>query len=251
MADALPRLYTELASWYPLLSAPEDYVEEEAVYRQAILAASATPPKTLLELGSGSGAIASHYKRYFQCTLTDPASEMLDLSRAVNPECEHIVGDMRDLRLGRLYDAVFVHDAVCYMTSEVDLRRAIETAYVHCRPGGVALFVPDAVKETFHSATDSGGRGGDGDGRALRYLMWTHDADPSDDTYEVDFVYLLQEGDAEPDVVHERHIEGLFSEATWLRMLVDAGFDARMERQDVAVDPEGTQVLFIAVRPAV
>ena len=32
------------------------------------------------------------------------------------------------------------HDAVAYMKTEDDLRQAIETAYVHCQPGGAALF---------------------------------------------------------------------------------------------------------------
>jgi hypothetical protein len=53
---------------------------------------------------------------------------MLELSRGLNPECEHVVGDMRPLHLGRQFDAVFVHDAVMYMTTEDDLRQAMETA---------------------------------------------------------------------------------------------------------------------------
>ncbi len=68
--------------------------------------------------------------------------EMLEVSRRLNPECEHRQGDMRTLRLGRTFGAVLVHDAVDYMTSEADLRRAIDTAFVHCRPGAVAVFIP-------------------------------------------------------------------------------------------------------------
>lgn len=58
---------------------------------------------------------------------------MLDLSKKSNPECEHILGDMRTLRLNRTFDAVFVHDAICYMRTREDLRAAIETAFVHLR----------------------------------------------------------------------------------------------------------------------
>jgi hypothetical protein len=36
---------------------------------------------------------------------------------------------MRTLRLDRLFDAVLVHDAVCYLTAEADLRRAMETSF--------------------------------------------------------------------------------------------------------------------------
>ena len=74
------------------------------------------------------------------------------MSREINPELAHYQGDMRTVRLGRQFDAVFVHDAICYMTTEPDLRRAIETAFDHCKPGGVALFCPDYVAETSRPA---------------------------------------------------------------------------------------------------
>ena len=49
----LPRIYTELADWFHLLTAPEEYAEEAAFYLAAIVQASDAPPRTLLELGVG------------------------------------------------------------------------------------------------------------------------------------------------------------------------------------------------------
>lgn len=96
-------------------------------------------------------------RRFPRLLLTDVSDAMLAVSRARNPECEHRVGDMRTLRVGRTFDAVFVHDAVCYMTTEADLPSAMETAWIHCRPGG-ALFAPDYARENFPGAlTDDGG----------------------------------------------------------------------------------------------
>ena len=116
-----PKLYSELAAWWPLLSAPEEYAEEAAFYRKAILAACSTPPHTMLELGSGGGNNASHLKQHFRMALVDRSPDMLEVSRALNPECEHIEGDMRSLRLARTFDAVFIHDALMHLTSEGDL----------------------------------------------------------------------------------------------------------------------------------
>jgi len=165
-----PLIYNEYADWYHLFTSPDEYDEEEEIYSIAIIAASSTPPRTLLDLGCGGGCLASRYKRRFHATLIDISAEILAQSQSINPECEHLLGDMRTLRLGRTFDAVLVHDAVMYMTMELDLRLAIETAFVHTRPGGVALFAPDAVRETFTPRTDHGGS--DGDGRAVRYLEW-------------------------------------------------------------------------------
>jgi SAM-dependent methyltransferase len=215
-------MYDELASWWPLLSAPADYAEEADFYGRTLAAACASEPRTVLELGSGGGNNASHLKRRFAMTLVEPSAGMRAVSRSLNPACEHLEGDMRSVRLGRAFDAVFVHDAVCYMTSEDDLRRAIATAFVHCRPGGAALFAPDHVQENFRPGAEHGGH--DGDGRALRYLEWTWDPDPADTTYLADYAFLLRERDGSVRVEHDRHLEGLFPRARWLLWLAEAGF---------------------------
>src|SRR3954451_16388749 len=111
MPDELPRLYTELASWFHLLTAPAEYVEEAGFFRQAILEAADVPPRTLLELGSGGGNVASHYKRQFQSTLVDLSPPMLALSQRLNPECEHLQGDMRTVRLRGGFRPGFLHHA--------------------------------------------------------------------------------------------------------------------------------------------
>ena len=111
----------------------------------------------MLELGSGGGNNASHMKHAFAMTLVEPADGMHHISRALNPECEHVPGDMRTVRLGRAFDAIFVHETVMYMTTEDDLRAALTTVAVHLAPGGVALVAPDATTETFREATEHGG----------------------------------------------------------------------------------------------
>src|SRR5437868_4638030 len=97
----LPKLYGELASWFHLLSSPPDYAEEAEFARSLLVEAGSTPPVTVLELGSGGGNNASHLKAHFKMTLADLSPGMLDLSKKLNPECEHIQADMRTLRLGR------------------------------------------------------------------------------------------------------------------------------------------------------
>lgn len=239
-----PRLYGELASWWPLLSAPSEYAEEAGLYRARLLDYARRPPKEVLELGSGGGNNASFLKQHFSMTLVDVSVDMLEVSRALNPECEHIAGDMRSIRLGRDFDAVFVHDAIDYMLTEDDLAAVFETAHVHLRPQGIALFVPDYVTETFSPSTDHGGH--DGSERSLRYLEWTHGPAPGDSSYVVDFVYALREGD-DVRVEHDRHRHGLFPRDAWLRLLKNQGFDAQAVAYELSDWPHGT--MFIALKP--
>lgn len=162
------QMYDSLAGWWQAISPPSEYAEEGPLYVDMIEGAARNsglgPVREVLELGSGGGNNASYMKQAFSMTLVEPADGMRKLSEALNPECEHLAGDMRSVRLGRTFDAVFVHDAVMYMTTADDLRAALATVAAHLAPGGVALVAPDATTETFSEATEHGG-GEDGSGR--------------------------------------------------------------------------------------
>jgi SAM-dependent methyltransferase len=238
----MPKLYNELANWWPLLSAYEDYADEAAFFGQVLSQAGLPSSPLLLELGSGGGSNAFHLKKIFsQVTLTDLSPQMLAASHLLNPDCEHLQGDMRTLRLGRVFDVVFIHDAIDYMTTPQDLKYAMETAYIHCRAGGMALFVPDYVREIFKPSTEHGGH--DGDGRALRFLEWTYDPDENDHTYVTEFAYLLREDGQPAQVESDQHICGLFSRDEWLTLLHDVGFQPEIIRDAYERD------LFLAHKP--
>ena len=214
------KLYSELADWWPLFSSPADYAEEASQYAELLTAACR--PEQVLELGSGGGNNASHLKDRFDLTLVDLSPQMLQVSRALNPECSHRVGDMRSVRLGKLFDAVFIQDAVSYLTTAADLYHAIETAFAHCRPGGASLLAPDWFRESFRPGVSTGGH--DEGNRSLRYLEWTYDPDPADTTLETDFAFLLRTGSGPAQVVHDHHTTGLFGREVWLHLCRKAGF---------------------------
>src|SRR5262249_62312748 len=90
--------------------------------RNLIVEASSTLHNSVLELGSGGGNNASHLKAHFRMTLVDLSPGMLELSKKLIPECDHIQGDMKSLRLGRTFDAVFIPYALLYSRNECSLR---------------------------------------------------------------------------------------------------------------------------------
>lgn len=222
-----PKLYWELAPLFHHFTHPKSYRDEARFVRKVFKPERFTEKPTLLELGSGGGNNASHLKKHFRLTLSDISPGMIALSRKINRDCEHVVGDMRTLRLRRKFDFVFVHDAVGYMTSEDDLERAIATAFVHLKPGGVALFQPDDVRETYEAGRSRGGHDGD-DGVRFRYFEICHPLNEDQDAVDVDYEVTIIDANGRTRTLVDRHHIGVFARDTWLKLLRGSGFRVRV-----------------------
>ena len=138
-------------------------------------------------------------------------------SRRSIPECEHVDGDMRTVRLGREFDAVFVHDAVCYMTT-----RPISqwpSRQLSCIAGLAARSCsrPDFVRENFRSK----GPITAAPTEAARISVPRVDMGSRSVGQHVrrGLCLLLRTPDGVVRVEHDRHVEGLFARADWIRLL--------------------------------
>jgi SAM-dependent methyltransferase len=217
------RLYDDLAYLWPIVSPPEEYALEAWHLREALRAKLGPGRHTLLELGVGGGHILSHLASEFQAIAVDISEQMLALSKQLNPDVEHHLGDMRHVRLGRTFQGVLVHDAICYMLSEDDLRAVFATARAHLEPGGVFIVAPDWFRETF-KGTAVHHWINQKDALEVTFIEYVHDPDPSDTTIESIFFFIFQE-DGQLRIEQDRHITGLFPLETWLRLMRDARFE--------------------------
>ncbi|HPD57519.1 MAG TPA: class I SAM-dependent methyltransferase [Smithellaceae bacterium] len=216
------RLYKDLAYLFELVTPREDYAEEAAQWL-AILCGKLGPGKhNILELGVGAGHNVSYLTDDFEVTAADASEEMLKLCRNVNPGVELHMGDMRDIRLHKQFDAVLIHDAIVYMLSQDDLARVFATAARHLKPGGIFITGPDYYRDTFSgprveyfTRSDSA--------RELTYIEYVYDPDPSDTTMEIIFTFFIREK-GQLRIEHDRHITGLFPRASWIKLMEKAGF---------------------------
>jgi ubiquinone/menaquinone biosynthesis C-methylase UbiE len=238
-------MYDEFAYLWPLISLPGDYANEARYWRDAIRKKLGPGRHHILELGVGGGNNLSHLTKDFDATAVDLSEGMLAHSRRLNPGVEHVVGDMRSVRLGRKFKAVIIHDAINYMRTEDDLRATFATAAAHLDPGGVFVTSPDRTEETMvdgvaHQATRS-----DND-LTLTFIEYDYDPDPDDCSYESIFVYLINER-GKLRIELDRHILGLFRESRWLELIEEAGFDVGKRLYDVHDDGRQSY-LFVGVK---
>jgi SAM-dependent methyltransferase len=226
-----PRLYDDLALIWPIISPPEDYIEEAEEFHMLIKEHSLIETRSLLHLGCGGGHLDFTLKQFYRVTGVDQSEAMLNLAKALNPDQEYLQGDMRLLDLDRTFDAVIAADSIDYMLDPTDLRAAFVTAFNHLRPGGVfctyaeetlSLFQQNKTRATTHTQGEI----------TITTLENYFDPDSTDTTYEMTFVHLIRkEGDLSVEI--DRHTAGLFSAAVWIEQLEEAGFNVKMvEYQD-------------------
>ena len=103
------RLYKDLSYLWPLISPPGDSVEEAIIWNEILLNNLGEGPHRILDLGVGGGHLLSHLTYANQTTAVDISNEMLSLSKKLNPDVIHYQGDMRNIRLDQIYDAVLIH----------------------------------------------------------------------------------------------------------------------------------------------
>jgi len=241
------RLYGDLAWTWPIISPPEDYVEETEQFCTVIREHSQVKVKTLLHLGCGGGHNDYTLKQHFEVTGIDVSESMLKLARQLNPEVTYSPGDMRSLRLEQTFDAVTILDSISYMLTVEDLRAALVTAFEHLKPGGVFITCVEAIPGRFQQNRTHYSTHRQGD-TEITFIKNNYDPDPTDTTYETTFIYLIRRG-SRLEIETDRHRCGIFEWETWLGLLSEVGFEV----QQVEVMPpelaEEDHLMPVCIKP--
>ncbi|MCC6142459.1 MAG: class I SAM-dependent methyltransferase [Candidatus Hydrogenedentes bacterium] len=228
------RLYGELAHLWPALSPPEDYDYEATLWRDHLLRLmpkvkqKGVPQekKRILALGIGGGHLVSHFADEFNIDGVDLSPEMMRHARRLLKGSGFFVGDMRNVRLNNVYDAVLLHDAADYLLTEDDIYDTAMTAAAHLEKGGHFLVAPDYVKESFRDGSTSQHQHmyrGD----QMTYFEYVWDPDPKDNTIEAVMVFVHRSG-RQVKLEEDRHTWGCFPIKVWKSVLREAGVRVTM-----------------------
>lgn len=241
------RLYKDLAWTWPIISPPEDYIEEGKKYKTLIKKYSKIPVSTLLNLGCGGGHVDWVCKEYFTITGVDISTNMLKLARKLNPTVRYIKGDMRTARLKKTFDTVLILDSINYMLTKKDLSSVFKTAYEHLKPGGMLLtFAEEYNKIEQHKLSWSTHKKGDTE---ITFIEHYYDPDPTDSTFECTFIHLIHKN-KKLSIQTDRHLGGIFSLKTWLQLLEKTGFKVKKLGIGHSSFPKRTTIpTFICTKP--
>lgn len=130
---------------YDLLYRDKDY-KKEVDFIEKIFKKYSLEPKTILELGCGTGGHALILSKLgYHITAVDRSIEMLKIAKEKagkeKVSIEFIKRDIADCKLGKRFDVVIaMFSVIGYQTTDFLLSSAFKTAYNHLIPGGLFIF---------------------------------------------------------------------------------------------------------------
>ncbi|APA00724.1 MULTISPECIES: class I SAM-dependent DNA methyltransferase [Flavobacterium] len=99
-------------------------------------------PKSILEIGSGTGNLAQRFIENKQnYTGLDYSKSMISISQKRNPNCEFIHADMRDFNLEKKVDAIIITSrSTSYLISNNDINDTFSCLYNNLNTEGIIIF---------------------------------------------------------------------------------------------------------------
>jgi len=243
------RLYNDLSWTWPIISPPEDYLEEGRFYTEKIRTRARREGRSLLHLGCGGGHMDWAMKNNFRIRSIDISPHMLALAEKLNPEVTYSLGDMRTVRLDEKFDAVLIHDAINYMLTVDDLRAAFRTAFEHLKDDGLMITSAEQWPENFvqHKIRPQTEKKDDIE---ITFIEHFYDPDPNDTHYECTFIYLIRRG-GKLQVEFDRHLAGIFPLESWRKTIMEVGFileETEFTHSDFAEND--SYPMFIGIKPS-
>lgn len=138
--------YSALAAGYDVVMEHVAY-DAWAEYAHGLLQQHHPDPRTLLELGCGTGSLALELQPLgpYDYTGTDASPEMIRVARAkaqlIGAPVRFDVADFTDFRVEEPVDAVvLLYDGLNYLLEEEGVRALLRCAYEALKRGGIFLF---------------------------------------------------------------------------------------------------------------
>lgn len=116
-----------------------DYNKEYTFYNNLL---QKNHPKSILEIGSGTGNLAQRFiENHQNYKGLDLSKSMIAISQKRNPDCTFIHGDMRDFNLEEKIDAIIITSrSTSYLISNNDINDTFSSLYNNLNPDGIIIF---------------------------------------------------------------------------------------------------------------
>lgn len=137
----MTNLYNQLAVVYEAMyQSFINYTEEFELYKSLI--EKYLPAKTILEIGCGTGNLASYFNKASYAYIgLDISEQMLQIAKEKAPNCNFILADMRKFNLNQPVDScIITARTISYLITNEDVNNTFQSIYKNLNPKGVLCF---------------------------------------------------------------------------------------------------------------
>jgi ubiquinone/menaquinone biosynthesis C-methylase UbiE len=236
------RQYRELAKYYDLLYSWKDYGKESGTLVQLIWRYKRSSGKDLLDVGCGTGKHVAQLAKKFDCIGMDSSEEMLEAAKRNAQGVKFVRGDMTSFDLGREFDVVLcLFSAIGYVKTRSKLARTLRNFSRHLKPGGVAIIEPWFTKSTAIDGHLHVLAQGTDDLKVVRVDQTRVRGDVS----VLDERIIVADREKGLSVFRDRMVMGLFEKEEFLRLMREAGLEAKYLKRSLAPG----RGLYVGVKP--
>ena len=230
-------MFHKSAAYYDLIYQDLKDYPDEAMKLNYLLGLLEPKPKTLLDVGCGTGEHAKHLARNFGYEVDgiDIEPSFIEIASQKLPEFDFTVADMRSFTLPKKYDAILcLFSSIGYVETEERLRDAFRCMGEHLKPGGWLICEPWASPGNWQPGQVDAIEAKDPESGAMITRTRYGESDGRVSVLKIEYDVELN---GEHSVLHETHRLGLFTRDQINDALEAAGFEVRWSEQALHAGP--------------
>jgi ubiquinone/menaquinone biosynthesis C-methylase UbiE len=217
-------LYYELAEYYDLIYSFKNYRKEANRIKALISKHKKSHGNELLDVACGTGHHLKYLRDRYSCTGVDVSEELLDIAKKNVKGVAFERADMTKLKLGQKFDIITcLFSSIGYVKTYSKLKTTIQSFARHLKTEGVLIIEPWFTKRAYIIGSPHMTTYGGKDVKIARLNVSKIRGNVS----VMDMHYLIAERDKDVKHFVDRHELGLFEVDKTLRIMKDAGLQAR------------------------
>ena len=217
-------LYYELAEYYDLIYSFKNYRKEANRIKALISKHKKSHGNELLDVACGTGHHLKYLRDRYSCTGVDVSEELLDIAKKNVKGVAFERADMTKLKLGQKFGVITcLFSSIGYVKTYSKLKTTILSFARHLKTEGVLIIEPWFTKRAYRIGSPHMTTYGGKDVKIARLNVSKIRGNVS----VMDMHYLIAERDKDVKHFVDRHKLGLFEVDKTLRIMKDAGLQAR------------------------
>jgi SAM-dependent methyltransferase len=213
-------MYKNFSKVYDLMMEYADYdgwkeIIEEKIERYG------NSPKTILDLGCGTGEVLIRLTSKYEMTGVDISKEMVDIAKAKTDAASFYVQDMRELNLEQKHDVVIsLFDTVNHLISLKGLKKTFQSVWNNLNDEGIYIF--DVVTRNLMDEMFPGGNFIDDRGEIM--IIWEHEYDEEEEIDYVDTTFFVKQENGMFKKITEEYVKKIFTVDEIINTAKEVGF---------------------------